>query len=59
LKGGLDELDKLFHEAQEEVKPEYYKKWLAYCLGVMTSKMDETDIETMREGIKKYPERVD
>ena len=54
MKGGLDELNKLFHEAEVKIKPEYYKKWLGYCLGVMVSKMDKTDIETMREGIKRY-----
>ena len=50
----MEELYKLFEEAQRRVKPENYRKFLAYCLGVMSNKMDKTDFETMREGIKKY-----
>lgn len=53
----INELDKLFREAQRRLKPESHRnhrKWLAYCLGVMSAKMDKTDFEAMREGIKKY-----
>jgi len=50
----LAELCKVFKEAKVRLKPENHKKWLAYCLGIMSSKMDKKDIETMIEGIKKY-----
>jgi len=52
--GGYDELEKLFKDANARIQPKYYMKWLAYCLGVMSSKMDKLDFETMREAIKKY-----
>jgi len=50
----LAELYKLFEEAKRRIKPENHKKWLAYCLGMMSGKMDKADFETMRDGIKKY-----
>ena len=49
-----DELHKLFNEANVRIVPKNYRWWLAYCLGVMSSKMDKTDLETMREAIKRY-----
>ncbi len=50
----MDKLYDLFKEAQKRIKPENYKRWLAYCLGVMSGKMDRLDFDTMQEGIKKY-----
>jgi len=50
----MDKLQELFNEANVRIVPKNYRRWLAYCLGVMSGKMDKTDFETMREGIKKY-----